>query len=90
MRSLFEYSWSGNKHEIRHVIEKLILKSQNNTINEKDLPDFILNFNNNNTNRILIPKMYFNFIKKNIPNEKMEKEEVDVKKYTWVGFKRET
>ncbi len=43
LRILESYSWPGNVRELENTIERLVVFSQNDTIDMKDLPDEILN-----------------------------------------------
>lgn len=41
-RVLYQYSWPGNVREFENVVERLVVTCGNNTIDDKDLPSFLL------------------------------------------------
>jgi DNA-binding NtrC family response regulator len=44
MNVLIEYRWPGNIRELRNVVERIVLKAQNPTVEPGDLPSDVIHF----------------------------------------------
>ena len=56
MATLIKYGWPGNVRELENIIERLVITTKDETILPQNLPNYILN-NEDNTSDIKIPAM---------------------------------
>jgi transcriptional regulator with PAS, ATPase and Fis domain len=75
LKYLINYSWPGNVRELENIIEYLIVTTNSDKITREDLPESILDYNNNlpmiNIDNISSMKEAIDLVEKNLLIEAM-------------------